>query len=126
MNRFTKRSAIKRLAVGFLLLVAGVLVGQGALATDEADLVDGEGVVQEISLATGSLVISGFHYRVVPHADVRVRGSSSSIAGLVVGMKVQFLYENFTGFKAEMSAVEEGNLIHSIEQLPDSYEVQQH
>ncbi len=108
------------------LLLAGMLSSFGALAMDEAELIEGEGIVQEVLLAQSTVVISGFQYRVVPHAKVLIRGSSSSIAGLAVGMKVHFRYENYQGFKAEMSAVREGNVIVELKQLPDSYVVQQH
>lgn len=118
-------AGLRTLAMG-LLLVAGALASNPTLAADEADLIEDEGVVQEISLAEGRVLISGFQYQAPPHADVMIRGNASSIAGLVVGMKVRFLYENFEGFKAEISAVQEGRVIAELEQLPDNVGVQEH
>ncbi len=109
-----------------LLVLACALSAPFALANNELELIPDEGVIQEISLAESKVIISGYEYRVVPHADVKVRGNASSIAGLVVGMKVSFQYEEFVGFKAELSAVSEGFVIHQLEQMPDNVELLLH
>jgi len=131
MNKLAKRFLGKRLATAMVFvatLLGGALGGSPVLAQDVAalDWVESEGELQDISLADGTVIISGFEYRVVPHARVRVRGADSSLAGLSVGMKVQFMFETFEGLKARVAGVAEGFVIHELQQLPDNVELLLH
>lgn len=101
------------------------LVSPTAMAVDEADLNYAEGIVQEVSVATSKLQITGIVYDVEPYATVEVRGVSSSIAALQVGMKVRFVYVVMEGLDAEIAAVQESSVISEIEQLPDNYVVEE-
>ncbi len=103
------------------LFALSLLVGAPVFATDEADLQEAEGVVQEVSVAESKVLITGIRYEVEPHANVQVRGTSSSIAALLPGMKVRFLYEVIEGFDAEIAARKEASVISRLEQLPDSH-----
>jgi len=131
MNKLANRSLRKCLTTAMvfgLTAMCGVLGGPIAWAQDSftVDWVESEGELQEISLSDSTVVISGFEYRVVPHARVRVRGNDSSLAGLRVGMKVQFMFETFEGLKAQVAGVAEGFVIHELQQLPDNVEILLH
>jgi len=88
-------------------------------------LIDAEGIVQEVSVSDSKVLITGIRYEVEPHANVQVRGSSSSIAALRPGMKVRFVYHVIDGFEAEISARAEASVISELEQLPDSHVVEE-
>ena len=126
MNKLRSHLLKNGLLTAFVLAAAvwgGTLGASQALAQDAAvtqDWVENEGVVQEISLADSTVIISGIQYGVVPHAKVLIRGNASSLAGLAVGMQVQFMVENIEGLKAEIAGVSEGFVIHELQQLPDN------
>lgn len=115
-KRYTGLTALRTAVLALAFLVGG----QSAWATDEADLIEGEGVVRSVSISTAEVEISGFVYTVLPQASVQIRGTASSIAALGEGMKVRFVYEVIEGFDAMIAAMESSNLIHELEQLPDS------
>ena len=118
-----KHSPFRRLAnlaTGCVLSILA-LAPTPALATDAGKLIDAEGVVQEVLISDSKVLITGILYEVVPHANVEVRGSSSSIAALRPGMKVRFVYEVIEGFDAEIASRDESSVISELEQLPDSY-----
>jgi len=113
------------LTLGLALGVAG-FGSAVASATDEALLIDAEGIVQEVAVSESKVLITGINYEVVPHAKVTVRGSSSSIAALRPGMKVRFVYELVEGFDAEIAARDEASVISELEQLPDSHLIEEY
>jgi len=115
---------LRCLAISFLGFGA-LFGGAFAAATDEALMIDHEGIVQEVSVSDSKVLITGINYEVEPHAKVTVRGNISSIAALRPGMKVRFVYEVMEGFDAEIAAREEASIISELEQLPDSYVVQE-
>lgn|GEM_PF-2756118 len=128
MSKFDQKTScgqrLRALATG-LALVATSVATTSVLATDEALLIDAEGIVQEVSVGESKVLITGINYEVVPHAKVTVRGNSSSIAALQPGMKVRFVYEHIEGFDAEISARDEASVISELEQLPDSHMVEE-
>lgn len=111
---------LANLAAGCVLSILAV-ASAPAMATDAGNLIDAEGVVQEVLIGDSKVLITGILYEVEPHADVEVRGSSSSIAALRPGMKVRFVYEVIEGFDAEIASRDESSVISELEQLPDSY-----
>lgn len=126
MNRWFNRLTGRASALA-ATLVGVTFFGSLAYAIGiDDDWIEAEGVVQELSLADSTVLIDGLQYRVVPHAKVQVRGRDSSFAGLQVGMQVLFFYESFEGLRAEVAALEEGLVIHEIEQLPDNVQVMQY
>ena len=120
-----KMSTFYKLIVLPLLTVGAVIGAGSALATDEGLLIDAEGIVQEVSVSDSKVLITGIRYEGEPHANVKVRGNSSSIAALRPGMKVRFVYEVIEGLEAEVAAREEASVISELEQLPDSYVVEE-
>ena len=108
----------------FLKLALCVFLLPMSAVAQELELIDGEGVVQEVSVATGAVTIAGITYRVEAHADVNIGGLPSSVAGLQAGMKVSFLYADGGGFEG-VAALQEPSVIHELEQLPDSYVIEE-
>ena len=110
-----------------LLFVVSAILGVSASALDaEREYVEDQGVVQEVSVGDGTVTISGLRFRVEPHADVSVRGSSSSIAALQPGMKVVFRFDLREQTGDTVAALIEPDLIFWMEQLADSAPVLEH
>lgn len=120
-----KQSRWPKLVVVPLAVLAASIGSGSALATDAGNLIDAEGIVQEVTVSDSKVLITGIRYEVEPHANVKVRGNSSSIAALRPGMKVRFVYEVIEGLEAEVAARDEASVISELEQLPDSYVVEE-
>ncbi len=107
---------LKRL---WLALALALVVVSGAAA--ESYTLDAEGIVQEIDLVAGTVIITGFSYRVPNDAKIKVNGNLSSAAALVAGMKVYFTYRVYEGIEAEVAGMVGIHVISELQQLPDSY-----
>ena len=116
----------QRLLPGLSLRMAlGIALGlaAGPLAA-EVYLLDAEGTVQEVDVGESTVIITGFRYRAGPDADIEVAGRSSSLAGLAAGMKVRFAYEMRDGIDAQVADDAMSRII-ELEQLPDSYQLEE-
>ncbi len=107
---------LKRL---WITLMLAMTIAQGALA--EPYTLDAEGIVQEIDLVAGTVIITGFSYQVPGNAKIKVSGNLSSAAALVAGMKVYFTYLVYEGIDAEVAGMVDKHVITELQQLPDSY-----
>lgn len=86
-------------------------------AGDDAGPIVGEGVVQKIDIVNSSIIISGFEFVIAQGAPVQIAGSTSSIAGLLPGMKVSYFAEPIAQAQDRILA---------IEQLPDNFPILEH
>jgi uncharacterized protein YjeT (DUF2065 family) len=111
---------LKRLWIALSLVL---VIAQGAMA--EPYTLDAEGVVQEIDLVAGSVIITGFSYQVPNNAKIKVGGNLSSAAALVAGMKVFFTYLVYEGIDAEVAGMVDKHVITELQQLPDSYVIEE-
>ena len=99
-----------RKTLSLLVLLLTTLLG-GQAAAQNAEVSEGEGVVQKMLFETNKVVIDGVQYRVAFDARVEIRGSYGAYSMLQKGMKVLFEYRRFSPTELEIFA---------IEQLPDN------
>ena len=96
-----------------LALLLITLIG-GQLQAQEADLVEEEGVIEQLIVASNEVIISGVTFRVAFDAEVEIRGSFGAYTMLQPGMKVFYEYRRYSPTELE---------IYLIEQLPDNQEI---
>ena len=96
-----------------LALLLITLMG-GQLQAQEADLMEEEGVIEQLIVASNEVIISGVTFRVAFDAEVEIRGSFGAYTMLQPGMKVFYEYRRYSPTELE---------IYLIEQLPDNQEI---
>ncbi len=96
-----------------LLLVLGA---GAAMADSEYPISTSVGVVEDIDLAAGLLIIEGLRYSVAVDAEVQIAGSYGAFSMLLPGMKVLFIYRRI--------ALTEREII-QIRQIPPSVNIEQ-
>ena len=67
---------------------------------------DRTGVIEEVELASSSLIISGIRYRVALDAHVEINGTYGAFSLLHKGMKVRFVYQLITAEEREIVQLE--------------------
>lgn len=77
-------------ALAVSLIVAAGLMGP-ALSWSQFPESDRSGVIEEVELASSSLVVSGMRYRVALDAHVQIDGTYGAFSLLRKGMKVRFV-----------------------------------
>jgi hypothetical protein len=76
------------LAIGFAALAAAP-----GLASESPDAESiGAGVVEEIDLAAGTLIIEGYRYRFAPQIPVRIGGVPGAATQVTPGMRMQYRF----------------------------------
>ena len=104
-----------RFRQGMLALL--LVLGAGAATADsQYPISTSVGVVEEIDLAAGLLIIEGLRYSVAMDAEVQIAGSYGSFSMLLPGMKVLFIYRRI--------ALTEREII-DIRQIPPSVDIEQ-
>ena len=102
-------------ALSLLTLMLITFAG-GQLQAQDAAMLEEEGIVEELKLASNEVIISGVTFRVAFDAEVQIRGSYGAYSMLQPGMKVYFEYREFSPTELEIFA---------IEQLPDNQPIEE-
>jgi hypothetical protein len=99
-----------------LLMLLLITLTGSQLQAQEADVLEEEGVIEQLILASNEVVISGVTFRVAYDAQVAIRGSYGAYTMLQPGMKVFYEYRRYSPTELEIFA---------IEQLPDNREIEE-
>lgn len=97
-----------------LLAMLLITLTSGQLQAQDADLMEEEGVIEQLIVASNEVIISGVTFRVAFDAEVEIRGSFGAYTMLQPGMKVFYEYRRHSPTELE---------IYAIEQLPDNQEI---
>ena len=98
------------------LLTLLLITFGGQLQAQEADVLEEQGIIEELKLAGNELIISGVTFKVAFDAEVQIRGSYGAYSMLQPGMKVYYEYRRYSPTELE---------IFTIEQLPDNQPIEE-
>lgn len=98
-----------------LMLLLATFTG-GQLWAQNADVLEEQGVIEQLKVASNEVIISGVTFKVAFDAKVEIRGSYGAYTMLQPGMKVYYEYRRYSPTELEIFA---------IEQLPDNQPIEE-